>query len=57
VTLTWIRTLEWLVTGVSVDMMIQLGARDKPLPAIAAGQLGSRVVVLHMIVQAVLSSE
>jgi hypothetical protein len=39
----------------SVDVMIELGPRDKSLAAVAAGKLTSRVVVLHMIVQTVLT--
>ena len=37
-----------------VEVMAELGAGDEPFTAIAAGQLGRGVVVLHVVVQAVL---
>jgi hypothetical protein len=51
---TWIGTLERLVPGVGVDVMVELGACDKALAAVGAGQLGLGVVVLQVVVQAVL---
>jgi hypothetical protein len=48
------RTLEGLLAGVRVDVVVQLGACDESLAAVAAGQLALRLVVLHVIVQAVL---
>jgi hypothetical protein len=48
------RTLEGLLAGVRVDVVVQLGAGDESLAAVAAGQLALRLVVLHVIVQAVL---
>jgi len=51
---TWIGTLERLVPGVGVDVMVELGACHKALAAVGAGQLGLGVVVLQVVVQAVL---
>jgi hypothetical protein len=48
------RTLEGLLAGVRVDVVVQLGASDESLATVAAGQLALRLVVLHVIVQAVL---
>jgi hypothetical protein len=54
ITFTWIGTLERLVPGVSVDVMVELGTCHKTLAAVGAGQLGLGVVVLQVVVQAVL---
>ena len=37
-----------------VDVIVELGPRDKPLSTIITGKLGVRVVMLHVIVEPVL---